>query len=201
MAVCAVALAACGNGVSFEIEFPTQYPDATFYLTPDEQPQNYYAKTQSDSEGIIRFKGRLRQPIVARISDGYAMISPAFFLESGRIKFGLLSKDSPDVVAMGTPSNDANNLFVLTQRAIEQKCAETATDSLEFATTLQQKLDSLYTATLNANTNNIMGVCMLLQNPGMVTNADSLVSILSPEMRKHPYIQDALQQTNSTSNQ
>ncbi|MBP3426429.1 MAG: hypothetical protein J6K81_06925 [Rikenellaceae bacterium] len=193
--VSALALTACDRGLRFEVEFHTNYPDATFYLTPNGQPTNYYLKSTSDSEGVVRFEGRMRQPVVACISDGYVLISRPFFVEQGSIKFGHLSEQSPEIVAFGTPSNDAYNEYLVRMQALEKRYTFSSDSTTNPSEDMLRAFDSLGLAVQRANMDNIFGVYLFV-NEGIhratAEQIDSIVAEFSPAMRRHPYVEEAV---------
>ena len=198
-ALCAVMMVGCSKGLRFEIEFPTNYPDATFYLTPEDQPGNYYMKAQSDAEGVVRFKGKLSQPIVACISDGYAMISHTFFVEEGTIKFGPLTEQSKEIVAYGTPANDAHNNYVVDMNILETKYTTMPdTTGINLVEAMNRDFEELGSKVQAENMDNILGVYLFVKEGifrATCAERDSIVSAFSPAMQAHPYLQEALKNT------
>ena len=198
-ALCAVMMVSCGKGFRFEVEFPTRYPDATFYLTPEGQPGNYYMKAQSNSDGVVRFKGKLTQPIVACISDGYVMVSHTFFVEKGLIKFGPLTEQSSEIVAYGTPANDAHNNYVVDMNILEAKYS-TMDDSIgvDLVEAMNSEFDLLGRKVQAENMDNIFGVYLFVKEGifrATCAERDSIVATFSPAMQEHPYLQEALKNT------
>ena len=195
-ALCAVMMVGCSKGLRFEIEFPTRYPDATFYLTPEGQPGNYYMKAQSDDEGIVRFKGKLAQPIVACISDGYAMVSNIFFVEDGSIKFGPLTEQSSEIVAYGTPANDAHNNYVVDMNILETKYTSMPDSTgVNLVEAMNSEFDELGRKVQAENMDNILGVYLFVKEGiyrATCAERDSIVAGFSPAMQAHPYLQEAL---------
>lgn len=195
-ALCVLAFVACDGGFRFEVELPTNYPGATYYLASVDNPGNYYLKAVSDSEGVVRFKGRMRYPVVARISDGCAMITPQFFVEQGSIKFGFIGAENPNIVAFGTPSNDAYNEYVVRVQQLEGKyIVEGDTCATRREAAMLRDLDSLNVAVQCANMDNILGVYLFVNdgiNHVAPEQVDSIVACFSPEMRRHPYLQDVV---------
>ncbi len=198
-AVCAVMLVGCGEGFRFEVEMPTRYPDATFYLSPENNPTTYYMKAKSDSEGVVRFEGRMRQPVAACVSDGYVAVSHTFFVEEGSVKFGYLSETDKTIVAMGTESNDAYNQYLVDMKALEVKyatCDSTCVNVVDIEAEMNRDFEALGAAVQAANYDNILGVYLFVKEGLWLTapeRVDSIVACFSPEMREHPYMREVLQ--------
>ncbi len=179
-------LAGCGGQDGYRVEGDLKGLAGEVYLNIDGR----MADTASVKDGKFVFEGKTERPATATVLNERGQVT-TFFLENGRIVLKGDAEKPMEIEITGTLSNERySEVRRKLTACVDRYMAASSGEEKEAA---MASFDSLFWASVDANTDNMLGATLLYQaaqgnEPARVVEA---IGRFSSEMRTHPMMKEA----------